>query len=98
MWITAQQASDPLDPSIGFATRWKPSTRRLNEAGYGYWLGHLHETGQLDPEMPPGTRATLPDISAYLTMMQAAKLAPYTVAGRIQQLGNTLRAIAPGQD
>ena len=96
-WVAAQHR-DPLNASTGFATRWKPSTCRLNENGYGFWLGHLDETGQLAPKVPPGARATLPRISAYLTMMQEAQLAPYTVAGRMQQLGNTLRAIAPGQD
>ena len=95
MWITAQQPGDPLDSSIGFATRWKPSTCRLNETGYGYWLGHLHETGQLDPEVPPGERATLPSISAYLTMMRETQLAAYTVAGRMQQLGNTCARSPP---
>lgn len=96
-WIAAQHR-DPLNASTGFATRWKPSTCRLNENGYGFWLGHLHEIGQLAPELPAGKRATLPCISAYLTKLQEAGLAPYSVAGRMQQLGNTLRAIAPGQD
>lgn len=97
-WLAAQQAVDPLDPSIGLASRWKASTRNMIETGYGWWLGYLECTAQLDPALDPGDRASPPRIKDYLAILQAAGLAPYTVSGRMQQLGNALRTIAPDHD
>ena len=44
------------------------------------------------------TRITRDRLRAYQGAIQDEGLAPYTVATRIQQIGNALRAIAPGSD
>jgi hypothetical protein len=97
-WLAALRPSDLLDSAVGFASRWKPSTQRLIEEGYGHWLGWLDYSAGLDPKSEPAGRASREQVRAYLEMLRNSKLAPYTVAGRLQQLGNALRAIAPDRD
>jgi integrase len=93
-WALALEPADPLEPTIGYALRWAASTRTGIINGYGRWLGWLDRSGQLDPATPPGERATPARVKAYLEMLRAAGMADNTVAGRLQQLGNALRAIA----
>lgn len=95
-WVTAQQPSDPLDPSQGAALKWRVSTRRQIESGYGRWIGWLEESGQLDHEDEPGRRATHERVKAYRDMLNNAGCADNTIAGRLQQLCNALRIVAPG--
>jgi integrase/recombinase XerD len=97
-WALALEPADPLEPTIGYALRWKASTRVGIVNGYGRWLGWLDRSEQLDPTAPPGDRASPDRIEAYLKMLRAAHLADNTIANRLQQLGNALRAMAPGGD
>jgi integrase/recombinase XerD len=97
-WQLALQPSDPLNDSIGFAGRWKTSTCKLVEVGYGHWLTWLTRSGQLNATADPADRASRERVAAYRHAMEEAGLAPYTVAGRLQQLGDILRAIAPDYD
>jgi integrase/recombinase XerD len=97
-WRIALQPADLLDPTIGYANRWKPTTRRMIENGYGRWLGWLARSGNLDPAVTPVDRATHAHVGAYRDMLQAADLAPYSIAARLQQLGNALQAMSPGAD
>jgi integrase/recombinase XerD len=97
-WLAAQRPRDPLDPGVGIAGRWKSSTRRLIEEGYGHWLGWLHRTGKLDLDSDPADRASRERVGLYLEMLRNSGLAPYTVAGRLHHLGDALRTIAPDRD
>lgn len=97
-WEIALRDSDPLDPSIGYARRWKPSSLTTVWKGYGRWIGWLQSTDQLDPDSLPTSRPTETRLRAYLQTLQAAGLSNYTVANHIQQLGNALRAMSPGGD
>ena len=97
-WLLANQPEDPLDDTIGYAQRWRPATRKLTQEGYGYWLDWLARSGQLSFSGDPSERATPECLCAYREAMEADGLAPYTVAGRTQQVGNALRAIAPEKD
>ena len=97
-WLLANQPEDPLDDTIGYAQRWRPATRKLTQDGYGYWLDWLARSGQLSFSGDPSERATPECLCAYREAMEADGLAPYTVAGRTQQVGNALRAIAPEKD
>ncbi|MGI4793608.1 MAG: hypothetical protein ACRYG8_05880 [Janthinobacterium lividum] len=65
--------------------------------GYGHWLAWLDRTGQLDPTTSAASRATREHVQAYADAA-AGRLAPMTVQTRINELGRSLRAIAPGQD
>ena len=97
-WQIALEPADPLDLSVGYAQRWAENTRRVTQNGYGHWLAWLARTGQLEPLTAPGERVTQERVRAYLEMMRKAGLADNTCAGRLQQLCNTLRAIAQQQD
>lgn len=94
-WLTALQPGDPFEPEIGYARKWKPTTQKLIEEGYGYWLSWLAQTGALDLSSTAVARTTRSQVRAYLEMLQDSGLAPYTVALRLRSLGNGLSAIAP---
>lgn len=94
----ACQPRDLLEPDVGYAQRWKPATRHMIVSGYGRWLNHLSITGLFDPAHSPAERATKENVASYIESMEALGLADYTRAGRLQQLGNALRAIAPAPD
>ena len=97
-WQVALMPADPLEPAIGYASRWKPSTRKLIVDGYSSWLAWVAASGKLDPTSTAAARTTRPLVRAYLDELEASELAPYTIALRLQNLGNALRAIAPGHD
>ena len=97
-WDLANRPPDPLEPAVGFASRWAPSTRRQIENAYGRWLGWLAQTDQLDPLAGPADRPTRERASAYLRMLTDAGLADYTRAGRLRGLYDALRAMAPEGD
>ena len=97
-WRLANEPEDPLDDSVGYAQRWRPATRKLTQEGYGYWLDWLARSGQLAALADPVERVTPDRLRAYQKAMKDEGLAPYTVATRIQQVGNALRAIAPEND
>jgi site-specific recombinase XerD len=97
-WSVAQQPHDLLEPAVGYASRWRPTTQKMIENGYGRWVGWLGRSGQLDPCSTPADRADRPRVTAYLQSLHDAGLADFSVAARLQQLGNALRAMAPGHD
>ncbi len=87
---------DPFKPG-GLGAGWALASRRLIATGYGKWLGWLDERGLLDPKASPATRATRQLVAAYAKDLQAS-YSPFTVQGRIQQVGDALRVMAPDQD
>ncbi|MDA8250223.1 MAG: hypothetical protein M0Z28_13765 [Rhodospirillales bacterium] len=95
-WAAALQPGDVLDAG-GVAAGWATATQGLVAEGYGSWLNWLAVQGELDPRQPPGARATRARLRAYAAALQAT-VAPFTVASRIQQVGNVLRAMAPAED
>ena len=97
-WLLANQPEDPLDDRIGYAQRWRPATRKMTQEGYGYWLDWLSRSGQLSSSSGPVERATPDCLRAYREAMEVDGLAPHTVAGRVQQVGRALSAIAPEND
>lgn len=97
-WVRALQPQDPFDLSIGYALRWKETTRTAIEGGYGRWLGWLERSGHLDPNVPPGSRATRERVGEYHSALRGAGLADNSIAGRLQQLCQILRAIAQDGD
>ena len=85
-WEVAQRPADPFDPSVGYAMRWAPPTRKLVEDGYGYWLGWLQGVGQLYAVEGAADRVTVDRIRDYLADLRRSGLADYTCAGRIKHL------------
>jgi integrase/recombinase XerD len=97
-WKAACEPDDPLGPPGGYASRWARSTRAKVENGYGRWLGWLERSGQLDPAATPAARATRERVTSYLTMLQDQDYAPYTIANRLQDLGDALLAMDAGSE
>ncbi len=97
-WAIASGPFNPLEPTEGMASRWAQATRLKTELGYGRWLGWLDRAGALDPISSPAQRATRETVRAYLKMLGEFDYAPYTVAGRLQELADALRVMAPDID
>ena len=95
-WMAALQPGDVLDPG-GVAARWAIATRGLVADGYGHWLTWLDRQGALDPLLPPAARVTRARLLAYAEHLTAT-VAAFTVAARIEQVGNAMRALEPRQD
>jgi integrase/recombinase XerD len=95
-WNLAFVPGDPFNPG-GLGVEWSPGTRQQTANGYGRWLVWLQDQDRLDPTESPATRATREAVRAYAKDLQK-DYAPLTVRGRIQQLGDALRVMAPGQD
>ena len=51
--------------------------------------------GRLDPLVPPAERATREWVSAYYRELKETR-SPFSVQGRIQELGDALRVMTPG--
>ena len=96
-WLDGLQPANLLDAAPRPAAAWRGITRQRVEAGYGRWLSWLNDSGLLDPNTTPVSRATRERVTAYWTDL-AATVAEYTVVVRLQQLGSALRVIAPGED
>jgi integrase/recombinase XerD len=97
-WGVALQPQDLFDPTTGYAARWAASTRLTIEQGYGRWLGFLALSGRLDSLSSPGQHATRENVADYLAALRVAGLADYTLALRLQQLSNALKAMAQDGD
>lgn len=95
-WNVALQPGDVLDPG-GVAAGWAAATQGLVANGYGRWLTWLIMTSNLDPLVPPSSRVTPQRLRAYATDLQAT-VGSFTVAARVQQVGNAMRAMAPELD
>ena len=95
-WNAALQPGDVLDPG-GVATGWAAATRTIVISGYGRWLTWLAGRDLLDPLLPPAARVTRQRLRDYAEDPRST-VAPFTVATRIEQIGNAMRAMAPEQD
>jgi integrase/recombinase XerD len=95
-WTASLQPGDVLEPG-GVASRWALASQGLVINGYGRWLTWLTGRGGLDPLLPPSARVTRERLLAYAKDLEAT-VSPFTVATRIEQVGNAMRAIAPETD
>jgi integrase len=99
LWTAALQPADPLaEGKGGAALDWSKATLSVTASGYGRWLAWLQDSGYLDHAVAPADRATHEQVRAYHQMLVASGYAPYTVAGRIQQLADALRVMQPESD
>ena len=87
-WNAALQPGDVLDPG-GVAIVWAITSQQLIVNGYGRWLTWLIMNGVLDPLMPPAVRVVPERLRAYAADLRAT-VGSFTVATRIQQLGNAM--------
>jgi integrase len=97
-WAAAQEG-DPLAPGDGGGVAsWRPISVKSAEEGYGQWLDWLKQRGDLDPTSSPASRATVAQVKAYRDDLVSVGYADYTIANRIRELVDVLRACAPGED
>jgi len=95
-WAQAFVEGDPFKPG-GLGAGWALVSRRQITGGYGKWLAWLDERGLLDPVAAPASRATRSLVAAYAKDLQTS-YSPFTVQGRVQQLGDALRVMTPDHD
>jgi len=93
-WAQALTPGDPFAPG-GLGAGWSKKTRQQTAGGYGRWLAWLHSQNLLDPLVPPPERATRERVSAYYRELKETR-SPFSVQGRIQELGDALRVMTPG--
>jgi integrase/recombinase XerD len=97
-WLAALE-EDPLAlGGAGEAAKWRPSTRRFAEIGYGVWLAWLDHKGRLVADMDPALRATHESLREFLADMRWAGLSDFSSATRLGGLAAALGAIAPSFD
>ena len=73
---------------------WSEATKRMVQTGYGRWLTHLGEQQLIDGSTPAAARVTDERISSYIAVLRVT-INDFTVAARIEQLGNAMRVIVP---
>ena len=97
-WQRAME-QDPLAPGgAGEGAKWRPSTRRIAEIGYGVWLAWLEKKGQVVAGMDPAARATREALREFLADIRWAGLSDYSAAMRLVGLASALGMIAPHFD
>lgn len=95
-WRRALAPGDVLEQG-GPASNWSPGTVHKHEKGYGRWLAFLAEHGKLDRVACPNDRASPDTVAAYVSEL-ASMNAPRTVIGRLEELRDVLRVMAPKRD
>ena len=92
-WHEATREGGILEDQ-GRAAHWRPSTRRTVMGAYGHYLKFLARHGWLDSDVAPEKRMTLDWIRTYLDELSEL-VAPVTLAGRLTNLREALRVMAP---
>ena len=87
LWIAGQRGS--------YAVTLKPPTVALTLRGYGRWLSMLTLHESLDPSRHPADRVTPAAVRAYVDRLREAGSTQDTIDGRLGQLAQALRIMAP---
>lgn len=95
-WIKAITPGDVLEDG-GIASHWCDYSQRKNAKGYGRWLTWLECQGLLLADETPQDRVTRERVVAYIHDLSAIN-AKQTILSRLQELDNTLSAMAPSKD
>ena len=93
-WKSATLEAGLLDDP-GLAAHWRPKTRRSVIAAYGRYLTFLQRNGWLDLNAGPASRITPDQLRAYINQLKE-QVTPVTLSGRIRDLAEALRVMAPG--
>ncbi len=81
----------------GTASHWKPNTKRTVAKAYGRWLCFLKDQDWLGTDDGPESRITKDRVKVYWQHL-STEVAPVTAAGRITDLGEAARVMAPEAD
>jgi site-specific recombinase XerD len=96
-WTEMLTPGDILEPG-GDAAHWAPDTVHKNRRGYGRWLCFLAEEDPVSLEFEPAARVTRVAVRAYLEALRQNDPSPYTVLGRLGELHDVIKAMAPERD
>ena len=80
----------------GPGARLKAATLQRHRTSYGRWLCWLQQEGRLEPDAPPGARATPEAVTGYVAELQAQN-APQSVLVRLQSLAVVLGWLDPDE-
>jgi integrase len=97
-WLGALQVDSLAPGGAGEAAKWRPSTRRIAEIGYGVWLAWLDRKGRLVADVDPAIRATRDALREFLSDMRWAGLSDHSAATRLVGLAGALQVMAPDFD
>ncbi len=95
-WNKAIRSGDLLDDT-GPAAHWRDGTRQKVQSSYGRWLTFLERQGTLNPIASPETRVKPEVLRAYIDELQE-QVSSVTLAGRVTDLSEALRVMAPGHE
>jgi integrase/recombinase XerD len=95
-WEEALRSADPFEDP-GRAAQWKPKTRTTIRKSYGRYLTFLEFQGSLNPNEALTERVTQERLNAYVAEL-ATQVGSVTLAGRIKDLHEAMRVMAPGTD
>ena len=95
-WAIATREDDLLDEP-GLLTHLKPISLAKLESAYGRWLWHLTVGAPAGLACPPVARVTRESVAGYIAAL-SSRNAPVTVAHRILDLEQVVRAFAPSGD
>jgi integrase/recombinase XerD len=96
LWQAALVPGDILEPG-GDRARYSAISNRNVARSYGRWLGWLDHTGQLQADVPPGSRLTREAVVAWLAALQGYN-GTATQLSRLEQLYQAALIMAPGTD
>lgn len=92
-WTQALRSGDPFE-GCGLAAHWREGTRRKVLSAYGRWLTFLLHQGALDPSSTPQARFRVDLLRDYGNELRQ-QVSSVTLAGRITDLREALRVMAP---
>jgi integrase/recombinase XerD len=95
LWGDAHRAGDILDPG-GSRAKYRPSSNRKSERGYGRWLTFFDRYSGLN-DGPPGDRITPDAVEAYVSELRQFGNATHTILGRLQELHDAALVMNPEQ-
>jgi integrase/recombinase XerD len=91
-----EKGVEPIDlfETGGAGAGWSAASRFKTASGYSFWLQWLAAKELLDIDASPADRVTRERVASYVGEL-SAKLAPYSVLCRVQELHDALRVITP---
>jgi integrase/recombinase XerD len=97
-WARACAPADPLDDDIGARARHSAASNRRMEMGYGRWLTFLMTAYPDCLKTPPADRITTERCRAYVESLIALGNSTGTIQGRLVELREMTKVVAPGLD
>jgi integrase/recombinase XerD len=95
LWLAALEPGDLLDAG-GSRSRYRATSNRKTERGYGRWLTFLNRRAALAGA--PADRITPATVAQYVAELQVLGNGSYTILSRLQELYDTATVMEPKRD